>query len=268
MNRLLRSHPVASFFVLAWLFSWVIMVPLALAKHGLIHPLSGWWHYLSAYGPMLAAIVVSRPGEGPAGIRAWWARLAAWRADGWTWAMALSPALLYLVAATAQRTAQGTWPAVHLLGRVNFLPDLGPWAIVLWLLNSGLGEESGWRGFALPMLQRRYSPRVSSLAIAGAWMIWHIPAFFYLPSYEHLGPGMVVGFFVGILTGTFLLTWLSNRSHGVLLPIVWHALFNFTTAPPSSVGMVSAVISTAITLLGIVAAWRLRRPQRTEGRTR
>ena len=63
-----------------------------------------------------------------------------------------------------------------------FMVPLGPWTAPLWLLNSGLGEESGWRGFALPMLQRRSSPRVASIVIASGWMIWHVPAFFYLPS--------------------------------------------------------------------------------------
>ncbi len=260
-SRFVRKHPGFSFFLFAWLFSWAFMVPLALAKHQLVPPLPGWLHYLSAYGPFLAAMLVSGQAEGTVGMRAWSSRLTQWRAGLGPWSLALSPLLLYLVAAVVERAAQGKWPHIRALGQINFLPDLGAWAIVLWLLNSGLGEESGWRGYALPVLQRRFSPRVASLAIAGGWTIWHVPAFFYLPSYEHLGAGMVVGFFVGILSGSFLLTWLSNRSGGsALLPIVWHGLFNWTTAPPSSSGLVAAVSSTAATMLGIVAAWRLKRP--------
>ena len=168
------------------------------------------------------------------------------------------------MASVAERWVNGAWPDVRLLGRINFLPDLGPGALVLWLLNSGLGEESGWRGYALPALQRRYTPRVASLIIAAGWIVWHIPAFFYLPSYQQLGPGMVIGFVVGVVTGSFLLTWLANRSNGsLLLPIVWHGLFNFTTAPPSSGGLVAAVSSTTITILGLIAAWRLKRTMRT-----
>ena len=267
VSRFVHTHPLTSFFLLAWLFSWVFMVPLALASHRLIGPLPGWLHYLSAYGPLLAAMLVSGRAEGTAGIRAWRSRLTRWRAGPGPWALALSPLLLYFVAAVAERAANGKWPDVRLLGRISFLPDLGGWAIVLWLLNSGLGEESGWRGYALPMLQRRFTPRVASLAIAGGWMVWHIPAFFYLPSYEHLGPGMVVGFFVGVLTGSYLLTWLANRSGGsALLPMVWHGLFNFTTAPPSSSGLVAAVSSTTITILGLLAAWRLKQEQPTGAR--
>lgn len=262
MGRFVRAHPAISFFALAWACSWLFMVPLALAKHGWIAPLPGWLHYLSAYGPAVAALLVTAVAEGRPGLRAWWSRVTRWRAGGGPWLLAISPVLLYLVAALAQRAAHGSWPDVRLLGRVNFLPDLGAWVVALWLLNSGFGEESGWRGCALPMLRRRFGPRVASVVIAGGWMIWHVPAFFYLPSYERLGAGMLVGFFVGILSGSFLLTWLSERSGAsALLPIVWHGLFNLTTAPPSSGGLVAAVSSSAITLLGFVAAWRLRREQ-------
>lgn len=265
MSRHLRAHPIAAFFLLAWAISWAFMVPLALAHHGLIAPLPGWLHYLSAYGPLLSALLVSAALEGAAGVRAWGARLTGWRAGPGAWALALSPLALLPVAAVAERMTHGVWPDLGGLGRVNFLPDLGAWALPLWLVNSGLGEESGWRGFALPMLRRRWSPRVASLWIAAGWMIWHVPAFFYLPSYEHLGPGMVIGFFVGVLTGSYLLTWLSSLAAGsALLPIVWHGLFNFTTAPPSSRGMIAAVSSTAFTLLGVLAAWRLKR-ERTPG---
>lgn len=260
VSRPVRKHPEVAFFLLAWLISWTFMVPLALAHHGLVAPLPGWLHYLSAYGPLLSALLVTALAEGAAGVRAWGSRLSRWRAGAGAWMLALSPLPLFGLAACAERVARGTWPDLGLLGRINFLPDLGAWALPLWLLNSGVGEEGGWRGYALPALQRRWSPRVASLVIALGWMIWHVPAFFYLPSYEHLGAGMVVGFSVGVLTGSFLLTWLARLAGGsALLPIVWHGLFNFTTAPPSSGGVVAAVSSTAVTMLGIVAAWRLGR---------
>jgi membrane protease YdiL (CAAX protease family) len=266
VSTFIRRHPAVSFFALAWLASWVFMVPLALSKRGFIAPLPGWLHYLSAYGPMLAAAIVCARTEGAAGLRAWRARLVRGRASRLAWTLALSPVFLYVVAAAVERVASGRWPDPSGLGRVHFLPDLGGWTLALWLLNSGLGEESGWRGYALPLLRRRNSPRVASVIIALGWMVWHVPAFFYLPSYEHLGAGMAVGFFIGVLTGSFLLTWLAAASAGgALLPIVWHGLFNYTIAPPSSTALVAALSSTAFTVLGLIAAWRLKRPVPGDG---
>ncbi|HEU4385637.1 MAG TPA: CPBP family intramembrane glutamic endopeptidase [Anaeromyxobacteraceae bacterium] len=254
----IRRVPILSFFLLAWLFSWVFMVPLALASRGLIAPLPGWLHYLSAYGPLLSGLVVIGATEGSPGLRAWWSRLSRWQAGVGPWTVALSPLPLYGIAAVSERLAHGAWPDPRLLGKLNFLPDIGLWSVVLWLLNSGLGEESGWRGYALPALQRRFGARVASVLVACGWMIWHVPAFFYLPSYAHLGVGSVLGFFLGITAGSFLLTWLSNASRGsTLLPVVWHALFNFTTAPPASGGVIAAVISTVVMVLGLGAIFWL-----------
>ncbi len=255
----IRRYPILVFFLLAWLFSWVFMVPLALARRGMIAPLPGWLHYLSAYGPLLSALVLIGMTEGSPGLRAWWSRLTRWRAGVGPWSLALSPLLLYGIAAVAERLAHGAWPDPRLLGKLNFLPDIGLWSAMLWLLNSGLGEESGWRGYALPALQHRFGARLASVLIGFGWMIWHVPAFFYLPSYAHLGVGSVVGFLLGIMAGSFLLTWLSNASRGgTLLPIVWHASFNFTTAPPASGAIIPAVISTVVMVLGFLAIFGLK----------
>ncbi len=57
----------------------------------------------------------------------------------------------------------------------------------LWFLTSGLGEEVGWRGFALPRLQQSTLGHDSSLLLAIGWAGWHLPAFLYVPSYTAIG---------------------------------------------------------------------------------
>jgi CAAX protease family protein len=117
----------------------------------------------------------------------------------------------------------------------------------------------------VPWLVPRLGPVRASLVIAAAWAAWHIPAFFYLPTYEHLGPGALVGFAFGILAGAFLMTWLVQTAGGGTLPaIVWHGLFNFATASAMSAGVPAAVVSTGVMLMGFtaLAAFAIRPRQR------
>jgi hypothetical protein len=130
---------------------------------------------------------------------------------------------------------------------VNFLPDLGVAAWGLWLATSGVGEELGWRGFALPRLQRSHSAMTSTLLLALGWAGWHLPAFFYLPSYAALGLAVLPGFFLGLFAGAIVLTWLYNSSDGSVLAVVlWHASFNFVTGSPTAGGLIAAVASTLV----------------------
>lgn len=262
----LRRHPTAWFFVFAWLFSWVFMIPLALAKHGFMPPVPMWLHYFSAYGPLLSALLMSYVTAGAVGVKAWWGRIKLWRARRWVWVITLSPMIAMVGAVIVQRISNGDWFDFTTLGTLNFLPDIGWWALGLWLLNSGLGEEAGWRGYALPSLVQRFSPRNASLIIAAGWMTWHIPALSYLPSYTHFSVGMGIGFFLGILSGAFLLTWISIRSsNSMLLPIIWHGLFNFLTAPPASGKLIAPVVSTLMMVIGFSVIFVLRKqPTRLE----
>jgi membrane protease YdiL (CAAX protease family) len=140
---------------------------------------------------------------------------------------------------------------------VNFLPDLGVTAWGLWFLTSGIGEELGWRGFALPRLQRTHSAMSSTLRLAIGWAGWHLPAFFYVPSYAAIGLRILPGFFLGVLAGAIVLTWLYNSSGGsVLAAVLWHASFNFVTASPNASGLAAAVTSTLVMVWAFVVVWR------------
>ncbi len=202
-----RQHRLTSFFVLAYLLSWI---PWAFDAAGL-----SLGTLFFAGGPLVAALVVIAVADGRRGFRELGARLTRWRV-GWVWyAVALGlPVLLVLV------TGVVTW----VLGAPA--PDLSAivWADVALVLavrvvnptDSALGEEPGFRGYALPHLQDRLPPLASAGVLGVLTAGWHIP----LVALGNLGwiglPSTVVI--------TFLYVWLFNRTGGsLLLPLLFHA---------------------------------------------
>jgi membrane protease YdiL (CAAX protease family) len=258
VRALVRRHPLPSFLVAAYAMSWSIAIPLALQAHGVLHtglPLA--LHYLTAFGPALAAILVTRvvPTRTRSLDRARCTSVP--RALPWWAAGAASPLLLFVTARWTGQMAGQPVPTWESLGHINFLPDLGPAAWAFWFLTSGCGEEFGWRGFALPRLQETRSAMRSSVLLAVGWAGWHLPAFFYLPGYSAIGLRVLPGFFLGILAGAIVLTWLYNRSGGsVLSAALWHASFNLVTASPEVGGFVPAAISALVMVWAVAIAWR------------
>ncbi len=102
---------------------------------------------------------------------------------------------------------------------------------MLFLLGS-FGEEPGWRGFALPKLQKRYKPFVATLILTLFWWIWHIPTYWTLPiamaSREQFGFLMAFGMQSGVLLALGIMcAWVFNGSKGsVLMPVLLHASWN------------------------------------------
>lgn len=249
---------LSSYFLVSYVLSWSIGVPLALQAQGSIDtrlPYS--LHYLTAFGPAAAALLVARLTRGRlVPVEPTRPRLPARSILWWTVGFA-SPLVLFAVARLAAAMAGQAVPAWTALGRINFLPDLGLAAWGLWFLTSGCGEELGWRGFALPRLQQSHSAMASSLLLAIGWAGWHVPAFFYVPTYAALGLRILPGFFLGILAGAIVLTWLYNSSGGsVMAAVLWHASFNFVTASPEAGGAAAAVASVLVVVWALVVIWR------------
>jgi membrane protease YdiL (CAAX protease family) len=66
----------------------------------------------------------------------------------------------------------------------NFLSS----AIILSLI-AGLGEEPGWRSFALPRLEIRYAPLLATVLLGFVWAMWHLPLALVDPRFAHGFPG-------------------------------------------------------------------------------
>jgi membrane protease YdiL (CAAX protease family) len=104
------------------------------------------------------------------------------------------------------------------------LSVLGIYVYVLFL-GGALGEEPGWRGFALPRLQSMHGPLLGSLILGPLWALWHLPLF--LTPWNELTTYNVVVFVLATTCLAIMYTWVFNNTKGsVLMAILIHASFN------------------------------------------
>jgi membrane protease YdiL (CAAX protease family) len=212
----------------------------------------GWpTHLPGLLGPAAAAVVVTGVVAGRAGVRELAARLTRWRI-GWWWLVALSPlALLGIGLALAAATGRSL-PRWEEFGRINGFPTWGPLLVLaLLLVVNGVGEETGWRGFLQPALQRILPPRPAILAVAVIWAGWHAPLFAILTTYRGFTPLTLVGFGIGLTCGAVVLGWLYNRTGSILAAAVWHAAYNVTAATDAAHGMIAAVSTTTVIIAAV-----------------
>ncbi len=246
----MKRHSLATYFILAYAVTWMVQIPLALKAQRLIQaPIPFSIHYLAGYGPMLSAIIVTWLTGGVGELKELFRRMLKWRVPPVWWIVAISPFLLYVIVAVGLHLIQGLPIELSMLGQVDFLPNMGWGTLFLWLLTYGIGEETGWRGFALPRLQKNRNALFATFILWVFWALWHLPAFFYL--YD---PAIVIGFLLGILAGAIVFTWLYNSTDGsILIVALFHGVFNFTTGCTAcKAGMISAIISTLIMVWAVI----------------
>lgn len=250
MRRWVATHPLVTYFVLAFAGTWIVISPLVLDTLGLIDlpDAAGVAVFVLAplAGPAPAAFWVTNVLEGRAGMRRLLRRMVQVRAGVQWYAVALFMFLgIWLVAlgllfGGAPLAALAANPALLLTA---FLPN-----VLMGLLVPSLGEEPGWRGFALPRLQVAYGPILGTIILGALHGVWHLPALFT----PLLGPFTVEGFVVFVLTaiaGTFIYTWLFNNTNGS----VWMAMLLHASGNAAS-SLVSTLIPRDVELTGLAKA--------------
>jgi len=210
---LVRRYPLTAFFVLACALSWW---PWILYSVGLSPtPIVG-------VGPFLAALLVLAVTEGKSGVVGLLRRMVRWRVGIQWYAVALLLPIVVILAAAALN--------VFLLGaqRTSSVADLGGWSsfLLLFLLSllipglAGTWEEPGFRGFALPRLQFRYSALIASLILGVLWAFWHLP-------FVVTGEQIWIDATLFIIEWSIVYTWLFNNAKGsVLIVMLFHAMNN------------------------------------------
>ncbi len=164
-------------------------------------------YILAVYSPGIAGVFLVWRHYGFAGLRSFFKRLTLWRAPTKWWLFLILgiPAVVYTGAA--------------IKGTISDPFPFSPWTAVLPALALALFlgpiEEFGWRGVALPLLQRRFAPFWSGLIIGTIIAAWHIPAF--LMSGTPMSEWSIVPYFGGVVAVYVILTAFFNASKGSLL---------------------------------------------------
>ena len=230
---MIKKFPLVIFFVLAYLFTWANWLPQALTSRGLASiQLPGFLTILSGFGPALAAIIVTAMVSGMQGLRELFERLVKWRVGIQWYAVALLlPVAITLTALGINNLTGGAMPDFTKGGFPFGPPDtpvlqkIALLFLVFTLGFDGLGEELGWRGFALPHLKEGRSALVASLILGVLWAGWHIP--YALTKGSFLSELPITVFFINLLALSTLYTWLFNNTQGsILLAILFHAAGN------------------------------------------
>ena len=252
-----KEYPLVVYFILAYVITWIIVLPVVASAQGFISVPASLYalHYLSAYGPLLAAVIVTTITDGGDGLRELFGRMIKWRVGlGWVLVAALSPLALFgLAALIVLAVVGGAPPDLSLAGQVNFLPYLGIGALVLWLLTSGIGEETGWRGYALPRLQRNMSALSATLILTVFWVFWHLSRFFYFGAFVELGFSVLPLFALQLLAMGIVLTWLYNSTNGsIMMAALFHGGFNFLPAGGAAEGYIAPTARVLLIIWAVV----------------
>lgn len=243
-----RAFPV-KYFVIAFAFTWTLWWLAALEARGLISSLPIPAQGLGVLGPLVAAVILTAQEGGRAGLRSLFSRIVRWRvAPVWYGVVLLGPVLLYLATLALEVALGGQPPSFGAL--VGALPTVLIYAALMVVLVS-LGEEVGWRGYALPALQARYGALLSSVVLGTMWALWHLPLFFN-PDMFYSNMPFVVQLAIQIPMA-ILFTWVFNSTGGsVLLAILLHSMINasgqlWKVMPEYAVEPASATKATAAT---------------------
>jgi len=232
--------------VLCLVLSWLPWTVLGLLGVNISHGAGQIVFGLAACGPSLAALVLwlRRPGE----------RI---RGAGRTTGYAVPTGLLLGVAAptiSGLVLHAGNLPTVgtHIASLVAAMG--GPLLTFAFIMISGpLSEEFGWRGYVQPRLLQRLGPIPTALVLGSCWGIWHLPLFL-LPGTSQHQIGLLtiggLGFFIGVISLTFVILFVSQRLRGgVWAAVAAHAGWNAMDGLMPSSGSTGALLEAGILVM-------------------
>ena len=226
LQEWMRQHPLFSFFFLAYAFSWIVFIPYVLAEWGLLQGNFTIFYIIHTFGPALAAVAMTAVIAGRAGLQNLRQRIRQRRASGqWYLFILLGIPALVILGVIVQPGA-----LVNFKGLTTSLLLGYPIYLVATFFGVGLGEEPGWRGFALPYMQRRYGSLWGTLFLGVLWSCWHLPDFLTASKGGGQGTGFTTFltnfpiFTLAVVSLAVIMTWIFNHTKGsIFIAILVHA---------------------------------------------
>lgn len=216
-DTFVHRHQLLSFFFLSYAincFFTFTSIYLISMPHNVV------W-FFQAFSPTMSAIILSGLIGGVAGIKKLFSGFLRLKV-GFKWYIAAFSLALWPLLASLVYIAMGnSVPGIAAGTTIPFLIS----NLIFTLFSGPLSEEAGWRGFALPRLQKKYNALVSSIILGIIWACWHIP--FYAQSGGKVGLPLPI-YIVMVTTITIFITWIYNNTNGSLaLCVLSHFCFNF-----------------------------------------
>lgn len=253
MNR----KGIILFYLLTYTFAWglsalFLLFPAWMVAHfgrvTLWNPII----FATIWTPTIWAFILAFVLDGRAGLRDLLIRVFRWRVKlRWYLISTVGIASLGLAASFVRAAAShipappvldfAAWPALTLYGLSMLVVDPGP-----------IGEDPGWRGYALPRMLQRFNPAVASVLLGTVWAVWHLPAFLF--SGMPQAPLSVGWFLLAVVSLTVLMSWVAVNTRGAVIPaILMHWASNRFTVLEGDGAMYTAVTYTLAAIVIVIA---------------
>jgi uncharacterized protein len=265
------SEPVThlrAFFGLAYLLTWVLLAPWFYLYSVVLNHSIPWWMwllglfaYVGGVAPSVAGLVITARTEGRDAVR----RLVRSLVNGrlpfrwYLFTLLLPPAVTVLSIALVDRDPASWQPFAF----GSLLLNL-PVAYALALPFGPLGEELGWRGYALPRLLARFGPVAATLIIGVMWTFWHVPMMLWMPgasipAFMGLTTFSVAVYLCQLTAQSAVMTLIYLRTGGsILMAVLAHLAFNtagsivFAGLPPFPIDHIRQIYLVKVAVLGLV----------------
>ena len=232
--------PLAAYVLLVFGMEWLLVLALQDVATPLVALFIGSWL------PNIAGVLITAVVDGRDGLRRLFSRVVRWQVGFKWYVIAWWVPIIIILLALSIYALSG-----------HALPAIAPEALVIPLLLVNvvlgpLGEELGWRGTALPLMQERWNVITASLVLGVVWGLYHLPTFILPGLPQNNVPPLA--FMFGAMGLNIFMVWMFNHTHGsLIMPFLAHWAFNFAGSA-SGIYDVPALLWLVAGLWWVVAA--------------